>query len=639
MNFFKHQDAARSHTTKLVIFFLLAVLSLIILTNLLVMVIFGYTTIEILTIDSVLDTFDWDVFLLIGVAVIGIVTLGSLYKIISLSGGGARIAEMMDAELVIDGSGDPNKQKILNVVEEMAIASGTPVPPVYLLDEDGINAFAAGYSPSDAVIGITRGAIETLSRDQLQGVIAHEFSHILNGDMRLNIRLIGLLHGILLLGLIGYYLLRSSAYSRRSKDSGGIVFLGMGLMVIGYAGTFFGNLIKAAVSRQREYLADASAVQFTRNPEGIAGALKCIGGASAGSMLNNPGSAEISHALFSEGVTTYLSGLLATHPPLEKRIRSIQPDWDGKFEYPTPEDTSPVDSSASDQEDSTKKSAAMMAAIAAAMNSDSIIEQVGQPTDKHIGYARQIISEIPEILKNAAHEPFAARALIYFLVLDDNEEVREKQLHHLLTSANPAVYRETKKLANKVTDMKAEHRLPLIDMSLSTLRQLSKKQYALFRDNMMTLIKADSKISLLEWSLQKIVLRHLDQVYIKQSTKKFKHCSLERAKNSCAVVLSLLCHCDRQQGINIQEAFNTANKKLGELDIQLIERKNLNLDQLNKALDTLARLKPLQKPQLLKACASCITADQQITPTEAELFRAIADTLDCPMPPLLLQNQ
>ena len=640
MNFFKHQDAARSHTTKLVIFFLLAVLSLIILTNLLVMIVFGYVDTEMLTIDTVLDTFDWNVFLLIGVAVAGIVTLGSLYKIISLSGGGARVAEMMDAELVVDGSGDTNKQKILNVVEEMAIASGTPVPPVYLLNEDGINAFAAGHSPSDAVIGITRGAIDQLSRDQLQGVIAHEFSHILNGDMRLNIRLIGLLHGILLLGLIGYYLLRSSAYSRRSKNSGGIVFLGLGLVVIGFTGTFFGNLIKAAVSRQREYLADASAVQFTRNPDGIAGALKRIGGASAGSIINNPGGAEISHALFGEGTSSYFSGLFATHPPLDKRIRSIQPNWDGKFDFAEPAHTSTNDDANdnSNKEDSTEKSVAMMAAIAAAMNNDSIVEQVGQPTEKHLGYAHQIISEIPGILKNAAHEPFAARALIYFLILDKDEEVRKKQLHQLLKSANPAVYKETMKLANKVTDMKAEHRLPLIDMSLSTLRQLSKKQYVLFKDNVTTLIEADSKLSLLEWSVQKIVLRHLDQVYIKQSRKVLKHYSLEQAKNSCAVVLSLLGHCDKQQGSSAQDAFDAANKELGELDIRLIDRKNLNLTQLNKALDILARLKPLKKPQLLKACAACITADQQITPTEAELFRAIADTLGCPMPPLLIQS-
>ncbi|MDA3970510.1 MAG: M48 family metalloprotease, partial [Desulfobulbaceae bacterium] len=247
MDFFHSQDVARHNTTKLVIFFTLAVVSMVLLTNLLVMFAFGYLNTRSVTPQP----FDWQIFTLVGGGVIGLIVMGSLYKVMSLSGGGARIAELMNGQLIVADSGDPDKQRILNVVEEMAIAAGTPVPPVYLLDESAINAFAAGYSTSDAVIGVTRGAIRKLSRDELQGVIAHEFSHILNGDMRLNIRLMGILHGILLLGLIGYSILRFSPRSRNSKGGGGVMVLGFGLVVIGFAGTFFGNLIKAAVSRQR----------------------------------------------------------------------------------------------------------------------------------------------------------------------------------------------------------------------------------------------------------------------------------------------------------------------------------------------------------------------------------------------------
>ena len=226
---------------------------------------------------------------------------------------------------------------MINVVEEMALASGVPVPPVYLLpEEQGINAFAAGYSPSDAVVAVTRGTAEQLSRDELQGVVAHEFSHILNGDMRLNIRLIGVLHGILLLGLIGRFLLRSGYYSghrRNSKDNSGAVLLVMGLvlLVLGFVGSVCGNLIKAALSRQREYLADASAVQFTRNPGGIAGALKRIGAAVMGSSLKHSNASEMSHMYFSQGVWEGFTGMMATHPPLPKRIRALEPNWDGKF--------------------------------------------------------------------------------------------------------------------------------------------------------------------------------------------------------------------------------------------------------------------------------------------------------------------
>ncbi|MDH3342649.1 MAG: M48 family metalloprotease, partial [Gammaproteobacteria bacterium] len=237
MNFFKSQDVARKNTRRLVALFLLAIASLIILTNLLVLVVFNHLNVNVASTEILNSRFDWNAVIMISAGVTSVILFGSLYKVLSLSAGGARVAEMLDAELLVEDSGDPDKQKILNVVEEMAIASGTPVPPVYLMDEDGINAFAAGYKASDAVIGITRGAIEKLSREQLQGVIAHEFSHIFNGDMRLNIRLIGILHGITIIGTIGYYLLRSSSRSshRRSKDNngGGIVFLGLGLLVIG----------------------------------------------------------------------------------------------------------------------------------------------------------------------------------------------------------------------------------------------------------------------------------------------------------------------------------------------------------------------------------------------------------------------
>ena len=333
MNFFESQDAAKRNTGKLIFLFALAVISLILVTNLMVMFIFGVFSSEMTSMAASNSiSLRWEIFAAVGVGVALVILVGSLYKIAALSGGGSRIAEMMDGRLLVSGSDDFKERRLLNVVEEMAIASGTPVPPVYVMEEKGINAFAAGYSPSDAVIGVSRGALNTLSREQLQGVIAHEFSHILHGDMRINIRLIGVLHGIMVLGIIGYHLLRSGSRSRRSKDSGGIVALGLGLVVVGYVGTFFGNLIKAAVSRQREYLADASAVQFTRNPEGIAGALMQIGQHSEKSYLQHPGSNEISHALFEEGSVMAMSRLYATHPPLEERIGAILPNWDGSYD-------------------------------------------------------------------------------------------------------------------------------------------------------------------------------------------------------------------------------------------------------------------------------------------------------------------
>lgn len=644
MNFFESQDVARKKTFQLIILFLLAVISLIVLTNILVMVVFGYldsntANTGTLNAETLISQFDWPVFIMVGAGVSSIVIFGSLYKVVSLSSGGARVAEMMDARLIVEDSGDINKQKILNVVEEMAIASGTPVPPVYLLDEDGINAFAAGYKASDAVIGITRGAIEKLSREQLQGVIAHEFSHVFNGDMKLNIRLIGILHGITIIGTIGYYILRSTgrSRSRRSKDegAGGIIALGIGLLIIGYAGTFFGNMIKAAVSRQREFLADASAIQFTRNPDSIAGALKRIGGNASGSLLENSNTSEISHALFSQGINVFFTGLFSTHPPLSKRIKRIDPHWDGKFDYTVEEkiDVKEDDSTDSGNED---KSAAILTALAASTSIDAITSTIGQASVEHLNYAHTLIANIPDILKNAAHEPCGARALIYLLILDEDPALRKQQLHHLMAHADPGAYRETVKLHHKTDSIKDEYRLPLVDMALSSLRQLSKKQHQLFKENLDILIKMDKKISLFEWMIQKIVNHHLDRVFEGRKHRKKENLSLRKTKNSCAILLSLLSHTGKQKNNNYQHAFDRANEELGNLDIQLLDKQSLNLNSLNQAIEELARLKPLQKPQLLRACAACITSDKTITVTEAELFRAIADTLDCPMPPLVV---
>ena len=638
MNFFESQDTAKRNTGKLIFLFALAVLSLIIVTNLLVMVLLGFAETGATSMAATTSfEFDLTTFLIISAFVSAVVLLGSAYKVSSLSGGGARIAEMMNGRLLVSGSQDPAEQRVLNVVEEMAIASGTPVPPVYLMEEPGINAFAAGYSPSDAIVAVTRGTVDNLSRDQLQGVIAHEFSHILHGDMRINIRLIGVLHGIMILGIIGYHLLRSGRYSRRSKGTAGIVFLGLGLIVVGFVGTFFGNLIKAAVSRQREFLADASAVQFTRNPDGIAQALMQIGRHQERSYLQNANSSEISHALFEEGQPSAMSGLYATHPPLEDRIRAIIPRWDGDYS------ASDWDRSAAAAEEETKqasgqsqreKATAILTGATSVLLSDALINQVGNPDSKHLDYADALLKQIPRPFLDAAHEPSGARALIYFLVLASDDSIRTQQLQLLQSSADVGVFAELKSLLQHSQRVEAEQRLPLVTIALSSLRQMSQNQYQLFRSNFKTLIEIDKKISLLEWSLQKIVMHHLEAVFNKDDAPHFGKKKLKDSTQSIAVLLSILTHSTSQEGISSEEAFAAGTETL-QMQLGLIEVSKIDFEILNSALDDLADLKPLQKPALLKACVSCISADGKIQAIEAELLRAIAATIDCPMPPLL----
>jgi Zn-dependent protease with chaperone function len=643
MNFFESQDTAKRNTGRLIFLFALAVLSLIVITNLMVMVVFSFAETGMTSMAATTRfTFDTTTFLTIGAIVSSVVLFGSLYKISSLSGGGARIAEMMDGRLLVSESADPAERRVLNIVEEMAIASGTPVPPVYLMEESGINAFAAGYSPSDAIVAVTRGSIDTLSRDQLQGVIAHEFSHILHGDMRINIRLIGVLHGIMVLGIIGYHLLRSGRYSRRSKDSGGIVFLGLGLVVIGFVGTFFGNLIKAAVSRQREYLADASAVQFTRNPDGIGQALMQIARSQNRSYLNNPKSAEISHALFEEGQVSALSRLYATHPPLDDRIRAILPRWNGDYGVSEWDRAALAADEQNAQQGSPagqsqrEKVTAVLAGATSVLLADSVIDQVGNPDGKHLDYADKLVHEIPEQFLKAAREPSGARAIVYFLVFSKDEAIQAQQLGVLRASADIGVFEEFQKLRQSGQSVTAEQRLPLVSIALSSLRQLSQSQYHLFIDNFKKLVEIDKKVSLLEWALQKIVTHSLGAVFDKGAAPYFGRKNLKSAKQSIAVLLSIITHSTTQDGTTSEETFAAGADALA-LSLQLIPIKSINFEILNNALDELVDLKPLQKPALLKACVSCITADGKIQPIETELLRAVAATLDCPVPPLLAE--
>ena len=645
MNFFESQDRARKHTFQLVSLFALAVVSLIIMTNLLVMVVFGFiNTEQVQSGESLIRQIDWRTFAAVSAAVAVVVLVGSLYKMLALSAGGKAVAESLGGKLIPRNTNDPQQRKLLNVVEEISIASGTPAPPVYVLaNEAGINAFAAGFTPRDAVIGVTQGTIDHLSREQLQGVIAHEFSHIFNGDMRLNIRLIGVLNGILIIGILGYYLLYSASFSRRgrSNDKGAAAMLALaiGLMVIGYAGTFFGGLIKAAVSRQREYLADASAVQFTRNPDGIAGALKRIGGLESGSKVENPAAAEISHAFFAQGVSGFMQALSATHPPLDKRILRIDPHWDGKFDTLDQPDSRRDEEQAAKQESMTRAELAQKVATvvtgAAMADVANAIDQIGNPSKETISHARALVAELPIAIKEAAREPYGARAVIYALVLDKGQPVRDRQLKHLQDYADADVYRLTQQLAAQMKPLDIKYRLVLIDIAIPALKQLSLDQYQVFRDNLGALIEIDARVELLEWTLQKILFNHLDGQFFKLKHAQKRSFNADQLKPEIELLLSVMAYASNQDQNEIEAAFAAAVNTLQISGLQLLAKNEIKLSDLDRALQQLANLKPLQKPQLLLACATSAVHDQNISAVEVEVLRAFADVLHCPMPPII----
>ncbi len=607
-----------------------------------------------------------DVFAAVSLGTLGIIAAGSLYKIAELAGGGEVVARSLGGRPVLSETRDLRERVLLNVVEEMAIASGTPVPPVFLLDgETAINAFAAGTSPQNAVIAVTRGSVETLNRDQLQGVIAHEFSHIENGDMRLNLRLIGILNGILVIAMIGYFLMRtgssqSSDSSDGKKGGNALPLLGLCLYVIGYVGIFFGHLIKSAVSRQREFLADASAVQFTRLPDGIAGALKKIGGLVAGSRLAAPRAEEASHMFFGNGLRPPILQLLATHPPLVERIRRIEPTFDGQFPRVTQIEYSPAD--LLDPATLASRRAALagtlpIAAVAAgvattaaaniaaargsrtfAFDPAAAVAQVGTPRSEHLDHAATLLARIPAEFLAAVRDPLGAVATVYALLLDTDEgAVRRSQLDYLSTRANPRANAETLRLAPLAAKLEPEAKLPLVSMVLPALKGLSPSQLAAFHDDVNFLIQADAHVSLFEYAVHRLVLKRLLGRLQQRGPAAIKYSQLTPLVPSSSALLSALAYCGTRDDREAAQALALGKAQLpgGGAAVELLPRDGRGLKAIDAALDQFAAAAPLLKRSLLSACAACIGADGRVTVEEGELLRVISDALDCPMPPLL----
>jgi Zn-dependent protease with chaperone function len=643
-DFFERQDIARRNTTRLVILFVLAVLAIIASVDLLLAATMGY-----LSRDPGTGAIDWTLAAdpqLLALAVAGTLAVvggGSLFKVAQLRAGGRVVAEELGGRRLNPDTTVPSERQLLNVVEEMAIASGTSVPPVYLLDhEEGINAFAAGFAPGDAVIGVTRGSAEQLTRDELQGVMAHEFSHILNGDMRLNIRLMGLLHGILIIGILGYFLLRMTAFSgyrrSRSRQEGSqlpILALGAGLMAVGFFGTLFGNLIKAAVSRQREFLADAAAVQFTRHPAGLAGALKKIGGLVSGSAIQSPNAPEASHMFFGRA-TRGLSGLFSTHPRLATRIRRIDPSWGGSF----PEVGAPVIGGVITPRPSVPGVAGLadegVAGLGIRSRVARAVDDIGQPSEAHIQYAAGLVSGLPPSVVSAAHEPHGARAVVYALLLDRKAGPRQAQIAHLSAAADPGVYRELLRLAPAIEQLDVWTRLPLLDIALPALRGLTAAQYQRFKQNVNDLVQADEAIDPFEWSLHRILLHELETHHSNVAPARVRHHTLAPLQPQCELLLSVLAHAGQRDAAAAEQAFEQGRRSLNLPHGRLRRAEKNGFAALDDALTALEEAAPRVKRQILQGAVACITADDTVTATEAELLRALAASLGCPMPPLLL---
>ncbi len=646
MDFFQNQDVARRKTGRLVVFFGLAVISIIACVYLLAVgiIIMLAQRAEDAPAASEIALDPRLIGAVIGLTLIVIVG-AALSKIAELRHGGSAVAESLGGRLLSHDGANANERRVLNIVDEMSIASGVPTPQVYVMDnETSINAFAAGYSPGDAAVGVTRGCIEQLSRDELQGVIAHEFSHVLNGDMRLNIRLIGLLHGILILGVIGYYMLYMARFStvRSSSRSGGkgnaapaiLMLGGLGLMLVGSIGTFFGSLIKAAVSRQREFLADASAVQFTRNPAGIADALKRIGGLSAGSKILSPNAPQASHMFFGQAITIGFNAMFATHPPLPMRIRRIEPSWDGKF---LPARTAPVSDRAPAKRSAGRLNIPGTAGLAGASAvSPDVTALVGHPSLEHLTVAAAVLDRLAGPLADATHEPFGAWAAVYAALLSSNPEVRVVQLRQIRSGDDRVVAREVERLAPLTVSLGSAERFAVVELAAPALRRMTREQYRIFAAGLERLALADNELSLFEWAVGHTLSHLLGAHFSIARTKRVHYYSLAGLGDACSDLLSALAYVGARDQPAAERAFATGRPALGAVSgLTLRPPGRVTRLDLDKAFDELNLVAPKLKRSLIEAAVLTIGADHVITPSEYELLRAIGAALDCPIPPLL----
>ena len=649
MNFFEAQDRSRRNTRRLVFLYVLATLIIVAMVTSVVGVVFGQWLHSggPSPIGAEWLARNTPLFATTALSTTGFIGLATAYKVARLSSGGSRVALDMGGSAVPSDVTDPLRRRLRNVVEEMAIASGVPVPEIFVLEEESaINAFAAGFSPDDAAIAVTRGTLESLDRDELQGVVAHEFSHILNGDMRLNIRLMGVLFGILAIGIIGRLILRGSrhgSFRSSSNDRGGAaigVVLGIALFVIGYVGVFMGRLIKAGVSRQREFLADASAVQFTRQTDGIAGALRKIAGYSEGSRLRATDPEEISHMLFAGGIRS-ISAMLATHPPIEERIRALDPSFD-------PSRLEPVDSGTLARGVGLRDESDAITGPVSGFSGRTTVEpgdwltHAGNPGDEHVRFAGSLRRSIPELLHAAAHSKDQSPLLAVALVLDTDQIERQRQLAFLNARLGDLRTRRIAALHEEYATLGPQYRLALLDVAFPALKDRPAAELNFLIELVDALIEMDGRVDLAEYSFARVLQGQLgDAAAPRRILRGNQRLSgNRRALTAARTLLGVFAYRGHGSQGESEAAYRAGISKLPVGPRALADWAELRppgdwVGAMDGALDELNGLRALDKQTVLSALITVARYDAGITLGESEMLRAVASVLQCPLPPLV----
>jgi len=634
LNFFQDQEQARRQTRWLVILFMLAVLAIVVAVDLALVAAFGFSEHESGRPLVSSQTLASNLPLLLGgaLATISVIGLSSLFKTASLRGGGGKVARDLGGTLVDADVRDPLRRRLRNVVEEIALASGVPVPEIYVLEqESGINAFAAGFSPSDAAVAVTRGAMEKLSRNELQGVIAHEFSHIFNGDMRLNIRLMGALFGILVLALIGRRVLRSAHYMGRSRNNNGapILIVALAVTLVGYIGLFFGRWIKSAVSRQREYLADASAVQFTRDPDGIGGALKKIAVYSDGSYLNVD-SEEVGHMLFGSGQRMHL---FATHPPLVRRIQRIEPQFREEELADLARQIHRKSEQAEERRVRAAEKEASRATSSGAFDAGNIIDQIGNPQWERFMMAAAVAASLPDQISDAAHSADWAPDVLFFTLLDRDPDVREKQMLIITQRMGSESDERLRSLLSNSGPLPPEQRLPVMEVALPSLKRHPPEFVQQVLRTINELIEADGRIDVFEYLLARVISRYLWESVNPHGARNAGRKHLAGLAQDAALVVAILArHGHPGNAEEARRAYRAGMAAMSIEPVPEIPGSKGWIEKMDRSLERLDRLRSQDKETLVRALIDTVTADGKVVAEELELLRAVCAMLHVPLP-------
>jgi Zn-dependent protease with chaperone function len=649
VDFYARQAAARGQTRWLVFGFILSLLAIALALDLVLFSFFSSAAADRpLIAPLAFARLNPGTAIMSTLMVMGVLGLASLYKSMELRGGGGVVARSLGGVLVAQDTSDLKRKRLLNVISEMAIASGVPMPEVYVLDqESGINAFAAGHTPANAAITVTQGALDRLSRDELQGVIGHEFSHILNGDMRLNVELMGWVIGLFVVALIGRLIVNFSPRNRRNNN--GIIALGFAVLVLGYVGLFLGRLMQAAVSRQRERLADASGVQFTRNPQGLKGALVKIAALPESSLLATPHAEQAAHMFFAEGLDRFF----ATHPPILERIRELDPQFDegelarvaAEIEangQPAEEElVRPVPAAASPAAPfaGLASSAAPTAAFAsaslpvAAAASQRIAMQAGRVGAIQIQQAQAINLALPDSLAELAQSPGRAQAFVLALLLSQDPVVRDRQLALLGKSLSVANFAAIQRMAPIADGLQPLLRLPALQQLFPALRRAPPPQRKALGQLANELIYADAQIDAFEFCLAKLLETLLTDEL--QARPPHGTLTLDAAQNEIHILFATLAQLGSQDERGARVAYEAGMSSVLPMRRPAFAALADWPRQLSGALPRLDALHPFAKQAVIEGLVKTIASDSIMTEAESELLRTVCALMHCPLPPLL----